>query len=426
MITSSVLAAISAFSRSHIFVQDYFQDLYPNLWLLNATQSGQFKSTALMKGAELVQEKAEEVALVTKQYNRDIEIASTEEEKAALKFQRLEASIGNVLLPNKVTTEALLEHMAYGHGGVILASEFGGWLQSMEQKHNSPLKALLTELFDVPPTYHYKTKTQGDNNIIRPYLTICAVSTMPWIRNHITLDDVSSGFFARFLIFMPPYQGGIPDALPSVISPEESMLRAIYKQRVKDIIARIMSSSRIYALSGPARALFKEIHKQIYTLAHSYGDSQQDTLDPYVKRWSPYVIKLAMLIQPFENVDSPGISETSLQAAAMIVRIAIRSTAQLFAQELGISEHQRKCDKLYAWIRKRFIDTNLAVPKKAILQSRKLTGGSKEYNVILETLVESGLLEEIRTTKKMDWSYIPLVDGKPVEKVESVAVDAQP
>ena len=61
MITAAVLAAISSFLKKSAYVEGYFQTLYPNLWMLNITKSGQFKSTSLNKGAGLAWEKSNQV-----------------------------------------------------------------------------------------------------------------------------------------------------------------------------------------------------------------------------------------------------------------------------------------------------------------------------------------------------------------------------
>src|SRR5207253_8510538 len=55
MITSAVLSTVAAFLQKRAYIEEgeYFQRLYPNLWMLNISKSGQFKSTALNKGARL-------------------------------------------------------------------------------------------------------------------------------------------------------------------------------------------------------------------------------------------------------------------------------------------------------------------------------------------------------------------------------------
>ena len=200
MVASSVLTMISAFVGTKIFIPEgeYFQNLYPNLWILCIAKSGQFKTTALNKGAKISYEKQAQVFKAIKEIQSNSVIDIEE--------QILNKSRENIVLPTKLTAEAFLEYLSQGHQGAIFASEFGGWLQNLDKSHNNDFKAILTEFYDVPSYYRYKTKTQGDCIIETPYISICGVSTMPWIRSNLKPSDVPSGFFARFLIFVPPYQ----------------------------------------------------------------------------------------------------------------------------------------------------------------------------------------------------------------------------
>ena len=55
MITCSVLSMVSAYLNTRVFIPEgeYSRNLYPNLWLLCISDSGNFKTTALNKGAKI-------------------------------------------------------------------------------------------------------------------------------------------------------------------------------------------------------------------------------------------------------------------------------------------------------------------------------------------------------------------------------------
>jgi phage/plasmid primase-like uncharacterized protein len=390
MVTSSVLATISAFLGKRIFIPEgeYFQTLYSNLWLLNIAKSGLFKSTALNKGARLAWKKSAEITSKIKELEAKRQEANNEEEKRDIKNAILKISRENILLPSKITAEALLEYLSQDHYGVILASEFGGWLQNLEKSHNNDLKAIFTELYDVPQSFRYKTKTQGDCILTSPYFSICGVSTLAWLKPSLKASDVASGFFARFLIFAPPAKDFIPPALPT-------QKMTIYPQAEQEVceVLECIDEPRSYKLSKSARYFFEGLHKEIYKIHKSYSERSQVILEPYLKRWSPYLLKLAMIMQLFENPETREIGENALNAALAILLPAMRSTAFLFDGELGESDYQRKCRLVFEWICKKTKTTGAAVTRQAVLASKQLGGGVQEYDPILQMLIESGKLE---------------------------------
>lgn len=414
MVTSSVLATISGFMKHKLSIPEgeYFQTLYPNIQVLNVTKSGDFKTTALNKGAKLAREHSKAVTEKIKVFEEQIKSAADNQKKKDLEAALLAASIEDVILPNKITAEALLEHLSQGHAGVIYTSEFGAWLQNMDKSHNSDLKAIFTELYDVPQTYRYKTRTQGDFILEKPFFSICGVSTLAWLKDSLKPNDVSSGFFARFLIFTPPQKDYIPPALPRKTKPPDYNAEL----KIKETIENIGTIS--YTLSPEAKELFESIHASLYEMSRSYSERCQEILNPYLKRWSPYLLKLAMLIRPFEDPFSTEISDTAITAAMAILLPAIKSTAQLFEGELGESDNQRKCRIILEWICDKIGKTGAPVTRAMLLSSHKLEGGKSEYDYVLDTLIESGKLicKEMKPIAKS--LYFP--KGKEFEKFEKV------
>jgi hypothetical protein len=75
----------------------------------------------------------------------------------------------------------------------------------------------------------------------------------------------------------------------------------------------------------------------------------------------------------------------------------MNSTAFLYTNELGISEHNEKCNKLYNYIVKR-TELGEKTLYSNISSSRVLEGGTKEYDYVLETLVNSDLIEAVKSS----------------------------
>lgn len=403
MITTSVLGSISGIIKKRMFIPkgEYFQTLYANLWILNLYKSGGFKTTAMENGANIARQISKEALHEMKKIEEELRKGMISKEIAAQK--KLEDSLKDVILPNKITAEALLQHLSVGHSGVILTGEFGAWLQNMEKMHNTDLKAIFTELYDVPPSYRYKTKTQGDHILENPYFSIYGVSTLAWLKENLKPNDVTSGFFARFLLFAPPHYECIPQALPKA----KASVDITVELRVKRILEN-MAERYEYKLTSSAKSVFESAHGALYSMSKSYSERCQDILDPYLKRWSPSILKLAMIMRLFEDPTSQEISDTAINAAMAVVLPAIKSTAQLFEGELGESEHQRKCRLILKWIHKR-IQKEKDPTWAALISSEILDGGSTMYEYPMKTLVEGGQVNEIQKTFKRDWLYVPVV-----------------
>ncbi len=364
-------------------------------------KSGGFKTTAMENGASIARGISKEVLREMKTIEDELKRGTVKKETA--EQRKLEQSLKDVILPNKITAEALLEHLSQGHSGVILTGEFGAWLQNMEKMHNADLKAIFTELYDVPPCYRYKTKTQGDHILESPYFSIYGVSTLAWLKENLKPNDVSSGFFARFLLFTPPHHEGIPHALPRLNKSANTQAEWMVRKILENMAARYE-----YKLAPSAKLVFESCHLDLYSMSKAYSEKCQETLDPYLKRWSPSILKLAMLMRLFEDSTSEEISDTSINSAMAVVLSAIKSTAQLFEGELGESDQQRKSRLILEWIHKR-IQKGKDPTWAALITSGILDGGASMYEYPMKTLVEGGLLNEIQKQNKRDWLYVPFV-----------------
>lgn len=397
MVASSVLTMLSGFMGTRVFLPEgvYYQNLYPNLWMLNITKSGSFKSSALSKGSKIAYDYSQEVSLKVKDYYERIKLEIDPKRKQELHNEMVKVSRRNPILPNKITPEALLALLDQGHGGTIMSNEFGGWLANLENSQNGDLKALFTELYDGYP-YRYYTKSQGDFIISKPCFSINGVSNLPWIRDKIKPTDVESGFFARFLLYTPKFSTIVPEGLPDAMG--KTTEKFLDESGIKNVLKEIRSRHDVYGdikldIDIDAREFFlKECHKEMYRMIWEERPHLKEKLTPYLKRWSPYVLKIATIMQMVENPRATHIGVAAMKAARSIVWPAIMSTIDLFENHLGMSDHQDKCLKVYKFINDKFAVTEKPMTRQAICASETLTGGSKEYTEVLTTLVDEGKL----------------------------------
>jgi hypothetical protein len=391
IVTQSVLCTLSALIKKKCFIPEgqYFQMLFPNLWTLTIAPSGDFKTTGLNKGANLAW-------LLQKEINDRLNKYEEDESEEGVR-QKIIIRKDSAILPNRVTAEGLLTSLSEDCGGMILCSEFGEWLENLTRSHNQGLKPLLTDLYDVPVQYSYKRSNRESLIVNRPFITINGVSTLSWIRENLKPSDVSSGFFARFLLFYPPHKKVIPPALPV-------NRRLDYSN--EDEIRRIINDvpeDYSWFISDQAKHLFHSIHDSMYKEIGRQDEKTKEFLSPYLKRWSPYVLKIAMILQPFISNGTNQISKEAIEGAYSIVEYAIKSTNYLFNNELGETKQQTKQRKVLEYIAKH----NGKVKRSVLQKSKVLGGGTQDYEYILETLETAGEIVVDRTSKwKGEWVYI--------------------
>jgi len=414
MITMSVVCSISAMIGKKVYMPrgEYFQKLFVNVWSLCITKSGGFKTTALNKGSEIALEADRKILQIMDDIrsredpNFDILQDDTKFEDE-VKKEILMESLKRPMLPTRITTEFLIKHLAQGHQGMILSSELGEWLGNMQKNHNVDLKQIFTYFYDVDiAPYEHRTKHCGNYIVKQPFVTINGVSTIDWVQNQVKADDIFSGFFARMLLFAPPFENKIPHARPKKKEMSAEGIKA-----KKEIAKTLEHLGEIeFSFSEETAAQFDNIHEALYEMVRidKYDEKCQKFLEPYLKRWSPYVLKLAMIFRVIEDPLSNELSISSIKAATELIRVAIKSTAKLFKNELGESEDQRKQRKVYDWIVKRSRE-NKKAPYFALIKSRVLDGGSKEYDEVLETLINAGKIECLnpKTENKKDYEYVP-------------------
>lgn len=395
MIIQSILCTISAIIGRKFCIPEgaYFQKLYGNIWCCTISKSGSFKTTALNKGSAIALKIQKDIQKQIKQL-KDVQDSKNDE-----KIKKLQSK--NPILSSRATAEAFTEELSTGQAGQIIASELGAWLKNMNASHAGSVKQILTDFYDVPDSYSYRTRGKGSVIVQEPHITVNGVSTLDWIKSNLLEDDVTSGFLARFFLFYPPQIQLIPAALPqkndttrlnSIIGNFEN----IFQQY------RELASPVEYTLTDETKLLFETYHNALYKVLYNETDRTQQILEPFVKRWSPGLLKIAMLMQAVREPLSKRIEVESLQAAQSIIDYAVKSTSFLFRTELGESEHARKCRKIVEYIAKRKGQCTWG----QLLSSHTLNGGTKEYEYHCQTLEESGQLTINSANKKKDHRLI--------------------
>lgn len=408
LIVQSIICSLSGLvgKRAYIKEGQYFQKLYPNIWALTISHSGSFKSTAQRKGSPLIYDAQDKFHDQSGQIRSDLAKAlllKIKKDRDA-EVKRLNAELDRLskscpMFPNRLTAEALLQHLVDYNGGVLNISEFGEWLGNMNRSFNEGMKPLLTDLYDVPSSWSYRTKGAGLLVVERPFIALNAVSTLPWVEKNIDPTDVSAGFFARFLIFNPPETPTIPPALPLIKATNQAPEMEI--KRVLNAAFPTGAKPREYVIAPSAQKTFVNFHTRIYSDLEKQSQRTKEILAPYCRRWSPYILKIATLFQPFFDPKTTKISTEAVEAAYSVVDYAIKSTVHLFKNELGETPQQRKQRLVLQYLQK----CGGEVKRSRLQSSRVLDGGSMEYDHVLDTLDAAGKIKIEKAARKADYVY---------------------
>lgn len=393
---------------------NYFVPLYGNLWCLSIAESGSFKTTALNAGSSRLKDREERIIYEIKESEGRLNAlreAGVEDDNDELletineleRFRSLRK-----ILPNKASWEACIDRIDDTGGGVWLLSEFGAWLAMLETSHNRGFRQHLTELYDVPSYFEDVTRTRGSKVLKHPFVAISGVSTIEFLQGLLGKDDAGSGFLARFLLFKPPPTENIPTALPVTTK----KIQELHSYRLLSELYNQLDNITVpieYTLTPDAKKVFEEYHNNLFDRFNSSDDSTKFILDPFLKRWSPGVLKSAILFQYLLDSESQTISDASVMAGISLSLYAEKCTRHLFQRELGESSHQNKQRKIVEYIAGR----GGAVLRQKLLSSRILDGGHSEYDYILTSLEESGrIIMERMEGKTVRGGKITLIQGK--------------
>ena len=409
MIISSILGMMSSYIGKSVYI-DHFGRLYPNLWIVCISNSGSFKTTALNKGAAIAFRRQSEI------YDRidSIYNMSPNERRAhgylddysiqdAINRERL----NDIVLPTKCTSEALIKHLGAGNAGTIYASEFGAWLQNLTKKYNGDFKGILTDLYDVPLIYRNLTKTQGDDILREPFISIVGVTTPNWFLENFKMEDIEGGFGARIVFYEMPENNKRPSVFPKTDSYSLNNAHSEFESYLKSALDFMGNEPKEFKFTEESKLKFEEQFHAIYDLAESYKDN---ILMPFQKRWIPTLLKISMLMQLLFEPDSNEISEDALIAAFTLVIPAVLSTASLLQGEINAHPADKQANKVFDWIVKKFLEAQIPITKRKILNARLINGSIKEYDAVLEMLVQQGKLLVARGGSQSDTTYTPLFE----------------
>jgi hypothetical protein len=393
IIYGTALSCLGAHAGVKLTIQppNYFIPLYGNLWCLSISESGSFKTTALNAGSARLRDREQKIIHEIRDVESRIDTLRGDgvqdgDDELMESVNELERykSIRKIL-PNKASWEACIDRIDETGGGVWLLSEFGAWLATLETVHNRGFRQNLTELYDVPTFFEDVTRTRGSKILRTPFVAVSGVSTLEFLQGLLGKDDAGSGFLARFLLFKPPVTDKVPCALPQ----KNMKIQELHSYRLLSEIYNQLDNISVpleYSISLEGQKIFEDYHNEMFSRFQESNDGTKSILDPFLKRWSPSVLKSAILFQYLLDSDTQIIGESAIMAGISLSLYAEKCTRYLFERELGESVQQNKWRRVIEYLANR----GGSVTRQQLISSKVLDGGHGEYDYVLTSLEHQG------------------------------------
>ncbi len=337
------LSIIATVLNGKVFISSGVNNLYPNLFVVLIG-----KSTIMRKSVSLG-------------IARDL-ISSKNED---------------LIFPSDFSPEGFFELLEDKPKGVIVWSEFGGFLNKTNKSYMAGTKEFLTDAFDCPKYLKKKLVKKDVIGIENPYINIMTATSMIWFVNNISEGDIMGGFLGRFIY------------VPSLPSDKDKWYPKAQKPDVKiknDLVLKLKEISKLKGeVTFPPEA--EELHIDWLKSHESDLENIPDSkgISGFYGRLADYLLKFSLLFE-ISNTGSLIVSENSIKRAIQLVETLKDSVNDVLDKHVSFSEEEKSKKRVLSIIREH----------KNIDKSNLLRTGftKKTLDPILETLLEEGSIFE--------------------------------
>lgn len=217
--------------------------------------------------------------------------------KSSLDRKSTAMNIGKKLLPAAVrripeefSPEALIASLSLNPHGIMVRDEFSGFLSALKREYMLGTKDFFCILYDCPD-YYTRTLKSTTYRLKNIYFNILSGTTFSSISEHLSDEDLKSGYGARYLFCIG----------------EKSIWKGIELRKTEDIttsqeLRRILGMIYSFFLTHQTKAIFSNevldrYNLWLFELENKRGNSDATDLIPFYTRIGVSVLKIAMLIQ---------------------------------------------------------------------------------------------------------------------------------
>ena len=279
----AAISMISIALRRQCWIDMGHFKVFPNMYIVLVADPGVCRKTASINPA---------VALYEDLTNAKISADATTREALIRALKQSESSYQTS--SSEIATQSAL---------TIVSRELSVFLGNGDHD----LLSLLTDLYDCPNRWEYRTKNSGIDIIHNVWLSILAASTPEWLSSSIPVTAIGGGFTSRIL-FIVESKSRKKVAFP-VMTPEQRR----EMDNLKLDLAKMMNLHGPFTITPEAREYFIEWYN-----GHSHATIEDKRFWGYAERKHIHILKLASILSVADS-DAMVIEGTHIRQAHFMI-----------------------------------------------------------------------------------------------------------
>lgn len=290
-----------------------------------------------------------------------------------------------LIFPNDVTIESLSNILSNSKKGLMWHSEFGGFLAQLNRSYSQDAKMVLTDLFDVPVGKEISRATKDNIYIEKPYFAMIGGSTIEWIRDNSSKDDIRTGFFARILFSI---RNKNDKRLKSIFDLNELTFKSKFYINTREVFDYLVSINKdiIIEADEEAKNIYREYEKRAYKELEKISNKNENELASK-GRLIIYTLKIAGLLALIEK--KKIVSRIEMENAITLAEYYKLNIEKLINDELANkNELSYKENKILNFLK----NAGKPVLRKELLLNR-FAKDKKELDLIIENLREKDQID---------------------------------
>lgn len=345
------MSIIASAVRRQVWIDMGFFRVYPNMYIVLVGPPGRCrKSVAINTATNLIQGLSD-IRVSADAITREALIR-------AIKLSETQTEIGNKI---------------YMHSSItIISKELSVFLGT----NNSDLLSLLTDLYDNPDMWEYRTKNSGIDTITNVWLNKLAASTPAWLVGSVPLSAIGGGYTSR-VIFVVEHDVRHKIAIPT-LSKNEQILKHNLIADLEDIS---LTRGEFNLTSGA-----KEMYEKWYM---DQGESiEQDArFWGYYERRHIHLLKIATIVAISSN--SQGIVDEEHLIRATNYLYSIEPNMKEAFGAAGRSENAADIDQII-----KIIQTMGSIDKQDLIGLTWRDISTDNFEKALMTLYKMGAIDQ--------------------------------
>lgn len=248
---------------------------------------------------------------------------------------------------------------------------------------------VLTKLFDCPESFSYDTITHGQKIIREPYVTVLA-GTTPETLEKVLPDTAVGGGFASRILFV--YQADTEKPRKDFQSPDEA--HVFLQTELTRLASHISLTSGHASLDPEAREYYDDWYERI-------EQPEDGRIDGFVARKHDHVLRVAMILCAARMSNSLVIDIHDIDSAIKAVETVERFLPNALSGVGSTPAIKSVQDKVM-----RYVAAHGRINKADVLKKCYGMVETRQFNLIVDTLIQSGML-------RLDGSCLMLTKSLP-------------